>query len=160
MIDNSYRRVCLDNNVCKIPLYVQNIRGNTGDCQFDAIRTILNTDDRYETTDVSELRRICATAIATYVDEDTLVVRRDDIFEDRVDEQWMQDMPQNISIPDFRLYWAKSMLRLGEVWGDETTLQLISNAVGAMHPRSTWYLKILLSSSQSTWCVILSSLIP
>jgi hypothetical protein len=129
----SYRSACSgENRLCgpSIPFYIQPVGGVPGDCQFESVKLIANSDPKYEPVDTIGLRRACATAVATSVDETQLYIARDDFPKVHYNETWMQLMPSGLTMDQYRLYLAKSLLPSGDHWGEAMTLELLSKITG------------------------------
>jgi hypothetical protein len=131
----SYRSACTDENrLCgpSIPFYIQTLPpgGIAGDCQFESVKIIANSDPKYEPVDTVELRRACATEVATSVNETQLLIARDDFPRVHQGENWITFMPKGLTMDQYRLYLAKSLLPSGDHWGEAMTLELLSKITG------------------------------
>lgn len=113
-----------------MPFYIQHVQGIPGDCQFESLKIVANSDPKYQKVDVTELRRACATAIATSISDNELLVIREHVPLEHISENWVNMMPRELTIPQFRLYLAKSVLPKGDYWGDSITLPILSNYLG------------------------------
>lgn len=99
-----------------------------GDCQFDSVLQILHSMSEFSWS-INTLRQICARAIRTDYDDESLLVIRLAHAEDRITEDWIQNVSTNMSLAEYRDVVSFAMLT-NDFWGDQYTLNMMSTELG------------------------------
>lgn len=96
-----------------------------GDCEFDSVRQIINSEDTVKQWTIKNLRMMCASEMRKVPIRDLVTIRT--IYdEDRITEQWMIDLPPSAPIREYLDALTQAM-KTSDFWGDQYTLNMMAS---------------------------------
>lgn len=122
VVDNNQTVFC--SHKCKNNLLYLSPTLTQGDCEFDSVRQIINSENLGTQWTIEDLRELCAAEVKRIPTSEIMIMRAA-YDEDRVSEKWMRRLPLNLTISEYQNILSQAM-KTNDFWGDQFTLNMMS----------------------------------